>query len=310
MLKKLAFLTLGLIAMPQIGWAAPCSRINLTKCLDSACAINLSANPAARCQYCGTPDAGTPAASGMKNLTAGTSSKNTISAKELKDAPTDPGKRYMWATELCLEKVANCTPDDVTETYDELIEKSCTAAGINNNATNLQKKSTKSTKTVATCTNEISICVTKPEKCDNDFSKCSENEKFTNFFASCAAQASGCTNFINQARSEIDATRKSALSGAKSALVSIIATHRQTRLNNLAKANSGCLHDTDYENCKKNICKNNTANNCATDNEKEIAKNLCQFYKTACSKISVQSERELQKSLDELMQEVQRELNL
>ena len=37
-----------------------CSVANLTRCLDSVCAINVSSNPAARCQYCGTTDAGTP----------------------------------------------------------------------------------------------------------------------------------------------------------------------------------------------------------------------------------------------------------
>ena len=285
MIKKLAFLALGIFVLPQITWAAPCSRINLIKCLDSGCAINLSSNPAARCQYCGTADAGLPAASAMKSVTAGASSKNTISAKELKNAPTDPGERYVWATKLCLSKVQNCTAEDVTEAYDPLIEKSCTAAGISNDMATLQKKAANSEKSKTVCTNEISVCITKPEKCDSNFSKCADEAQFNNFFAACAAQTSGCTNSIDAARDTIATNRTSTLNATDSNLTAIVASYQNARSQKMASIKTNCENNTDYENCVKNACKTNTNNNCGTDAEQTIANNLCQFYKTACTKV-------------------------
>ena len=285
MIKKLAFLIMGLVTLPQIGWAAPCSRINLTKCLDSACAINLSANPAARCQYCGTADAGVPAASVMKSVTAGASSKNTISAKELNQAPNDPGERYVWATKLCLAKVQNCTAEDVEEAYDPLIEKSCTAAGISNDMAALQKKATTNKKTVSTCTNEILVCITKSEKCDSDFAKCSDDAQFNNFFATCSAQATGCTNFIDTARDEIATNRTSTLNATDSNLDAIVNAYKTARTNKIATIKTSCGDNTNFENCVKTACQTNTNNNCGTQATQTIANNLCQFYKTACSKV-------------------------
>ena len=285
MIKKLAFLALGIIALPHITWAAPCSRINLTKCLDSACAINLSSNPAARCQYCGTADAGLPTANAMKSVTTGASSKNTISAKELKNAPTDPGERYVWATKACLAKVQNCTAEDVTETYDPLIEKSCTAAGISNDMATLQKKAAKSEKSKTVCTNEISVCITKPEKCDSDFSKCADDAQFNNFFATCAAQASGCTNSIDAARDTIATNRTSTLNATSSNLEAIIASYQNARSQKMASIKTNCQDNTDFDNCVKNACASHTNNNCGSEAEQTIANNLCQFYKTACTKV-------------------------
>lgn len=309
MIKRFALFILGLCVMPQIGWAAPCSRINLTKCLDSACAINLSSNPAARCQYCGTADAGTPTASAMKSVTAGASSKNTISAKDLKKAPSDPGDRYIWASKLCLGIVPNCTSEDISEAYDPLIEKSCTAAGISNDMATLQKKAAKNTKNATSCTDEISLCITAANKCNDDFSKCSSDEQFNNAFATCSSQATGCTNFIDKARNTIAATRKNTLSSINSNIYAIVASHKQARLQQLSAIGTGCKQNSDYDNCVTAACQNNTSNNCATQAEQTIANGLCQFYKTACTKVSLPSEKDLQKSLDELIEEARKELS-
>ena len=119
----------SLFTMPTFVYGA-CSVANLTRCLDSVCAINVGANPAARCQYCGSASAGEPSKSTtMKSISAGAFAKYTISDKELKKAPSDPGERYVWGTKLCLQKVSGCTPDDVTDNYDSLVEQSCKAAG-------------------------------------------------------------------------------------------------------------------------------------------------------------------------------------
>ncbi len=315
MIKKIVFLALGLIALPDIVGAAPCSRINLTKCLDSACAINLSANPAARCQYCGTADAGTPAASAMKSVTAGTASKNSISAKELKNAPVNPGERYVWATKLCLGKIQNCTTEDVNEAYDPLIEKSCTAAGISQNMAGLQKQAATNKKTESSCTNDIQLCITADNKCGGDFSKCSGDEQFNQFFATCATQATGCTNFTDDARKTIAATRTNMIKTSKSNFTSIVASHIKTRINNVSSVNDGCKNDANYNRCVENACKNNTNDNCADavspkTSTKEIAIALCQFHKTACTKVKNLSATEMQKDLDKLMDEARNELNM
>ncbi len=284
MIKKIAFLILGLFAVPTTGWAAAsCSRVNLTKCLDSACAINLSANPAARCQYCGTSDAGLPKTNGMKNVSTAASSKYTISSKELKSAPTDAGERYVWATELCLKKIQNCTPDDVTDIYDELIEKSCNAVVVNNSATTSQKKLATNTKTTATCTNEISVCITASDKCDSNFAKCADDSAFDNFFAICSNRATGCTNFLSTARSEITTTRKTVLAGTESNIESIVNAHKTARKQKITSVTSNCTSDKIFNDCVESACKKNTTDNCASD--KTVAIALCEYYKTACTKI-------------------------
>lgn len=284
MIKKFAFLIMGLITLPTVAGAAPCSRINLTKCLDSACAINLSSNPGARCQYCGTADAGAPA-SGLKSISAGASSKNTISAKELKSAPTDPGERYVWATKKCLTIVQNCTADDVSETYDPLIEKSCTAAGISSDMARLSKKATTNKKSTATCSDEISVCLTAADKCNSDYSKCADDATFNNFFASCSSRATGCTNFVAAVRDSLDTARKSAISGASKNIENIVAAHKSAREKKSATIKSNCKSNSDFNACVKTVCKNNTANNCANATEKTIANSLCEFHKTACTKV-------------------------
>ncbi|MBO4672158.1 MAG: hypothetical protein J5608_00710 [Alphaproteobacteria bacterium] len=308
MIQKLAIFAVGLMALPGIAGAA-CSRINLTKCLDSACAINMGANPAARCQYCGTPEAGEPATSAMKSVTAGTASKNSISAKDLKKAPTDPGERYVWATKLCLEKITGCTTEDVEETYDPLIEKSCTAAGISQDMAALQKKSTK-TKSESACRNEINACVVSEKKCGADFSKCKTNELFDQALASCTTQSTGCTAFSKTIRESIAKTRADTISTAASNVQAIVAAHIKRRMTKITSINQGCSGNTNYESCVAEACKNNTPNNCANPDEQKIANYLCQFHKTACERVKNMSTAEMQKDLDKLMEEASNELNL
>ena len=70
--------SVALLFAPTFVYGA-CSVANLTRCLDSVCAINIGANPAARCQYCGSSNAGEPTKStAMKSITAGASAKYTL----------------------------------------------------------------------------------------------------------------------------------------------------------------------------------------------------------------------------------------
>lgn len=285
MKAHILFLPIILLTMPMAhaAPAAKCSRANLTRCLDSACAINISSNPAARCQYCGTASAGTPnTKNAMRAVSAGASAKYNISDKDLKKAPTDPGERYVWATKQCIAKVAGCTADDVTETYDKLIEQSCTAAGVSAKMEKLQKEARK-TRTKSDCESEISACVIMDNACSGDYRNCVANADFDKFFAACGVQSTGCDEFISDIRTDLLAERDSAIENADEFLARIIATYQNTRETKLADTYKGCTDDTAYESCVETVCKNNMPDKCADQTEKVSAGLLCQFYKTACN---------------------------
>ena len=138
-------------------------------------------------------------------------------------------------------------------------------------------------KSATTCSNEISTCLTAADKCDSDFSKCSDDSDFDKFFASCSSLATGCTNFISKSRDEIDTIRKSALDATSSNIDAIVTARKNAREQKMSSIKSGCSKNTDFEKCIETVCKNNTIDNCQSD--KRIANALCEFHKTACTKI-------------------------
>ena len=283
MYKKLAFLALCFAFAPNLARAA-CSHANLTRCLDSACAINISTNPAARCQYCGTANAGTPSNDGMRSVSVGTSTRYNISAKELKSAPTDPGKRYTWATTKCLELVAGCTPDDVSDAYDKLIEQSCTAAGISAQMESLHAKSAKQ-KTQNACSGEISACMMSDTKCTSNFGECATDENFNKFFAACAADATGCDNYTSQIRADVLSSRDSMIKNANAIIESIANGYADARDKRINAANATCANNSGRESCISKMCNERMPNKCAAgfNDEKSMATQLCKFYDTACA---------------------------
>ena len=283
MFKKLAFFAVCLLFVPNIVHAA-CSRANLLRCLDSVCAINLSTNPAARCQYCGTANAGEPASGGMKNVSVGGSTRYTITDRELKKAPTDPGERYVWATSQCTSRVAGCTPDDVSETYDALIEQSCTAAGISSQMLSLASKLSK-TKTKTTCTDEMTTCIQSESKCHSDFAACGGDVDFTKFFSACAAEITGCDEYSSSIRTELLATRTQMETRAESILQSIVESYQSDRTKRSATARALCTNNSGRESCINLICNERMPNKCASgfNDELSMATSLCKFYDTACA---------------------------
>ena len=284
MFRKLAFFAVFLAFMPSFAHAT-CSRANLTRCLDSVCAINVSSNPAARCQYCGTSSAGeAPEKTGMKSVSAGANTKYNISDKELKSAPTDPGQRYIWATTQCLAKVADCTADDVSETYDKLIEQSCTAAGISTQMATLRAKSAK-TKTQSACSGEISACLIADNKCSADFSSCTADADFNKFFAACAAESTGCDDYTSAIRSELIVSRNDTIKNASAIIESIVKSYADARTKRIANARAMCTNNSGRESCINKMCNERMANKCAAgfSDETSMATQLCKFYDTACA---------------------------
>lgn len=280
MKPHLLFLPLILLTCRVADAASSCSRANLTRCLDSVCAINISSNPAARCQYCGTSGAGIPPKNNMRSVSTG-STKYNISATELKKAPNDPGERYIWATQQCIAKVSGCTPDDVTETYDKLIEQSCTAAGVSAKMAQVQADARK-TRTQSDCESEITSCLITDSACGADYSNCSENSDFDKFFAACGVQSAGCDEFISDIRTTLLSERDNTIKNADTILTKIITAYQNTRATKLADTRSDCDSDKKFDKCVETVCENNMPDKCTDDSERVSAGLLCQFYKTAC----------------------------
>lgn len=275
-----------LLMCPTFVYGA-CSVANLTRCLDSVCAINIGSNPAARCQYCGSSAAGTPAKSNvMKSISAGSSAKYTISDKELKKAPSDAGERYVWGTKICLEKVSGCTPDDVTDNYDKLIEQSCTAAGISADFAKLAQQVNEK-KSQSTCSTDITTCIVDSKRCTPDYRNCESDGDFDKYFAECSVLSNGCDEFLTNIRSTLNSSRKNAIANADKLLKSVIASYKSSREQKLASAQASCKNNKAKMECIDRVCKNNMRNKCAIgfEYEKTVAEQLCKFYDTACQRL-------------------------
>ncbi len=269
------------------GAATSCSHANLTRCLDSACAINISSNPAARCQYCGTASAGEPQSGGMRSVSVGASAKYNISDKELKKAPTDPSERYAWAAKQCLAKVSGCTVDDVADIYDELIEQSCKAAGISAEMKTLAQAAAK-TRTNTSCASEISACIIMDNRCGSDYSKCKEDADFNKFFAACGVEATGCDEHISGIRDNLIAARDNAIENAETLLASIVSAYQSARTNLISNTKNQCAENAGRDACIERVCATNMINKCADgfENERAMATQLCKFHEIACATLN------------------------
>lgn len=285
MKTQITLLMLAITLIPGGSWAASsCSRANLTRCLDSACAINISSNPSARCQYCGTPSAGSPSSDGIRSVSVGSSTKYNITDKELKSAPTEPSKRYAWAAKRCIERVSGCTVEDVSDVYDDLITQSCRAAGIAAEVADLSAQ-LRETRSETSCSNEITACMISDDNCGRDFAQCKSDTDFDRVFSNCTVLATGCDEFSSNLRDKLFASRNDAVERAENALASIIKSYQTARENRIANTRKMCENKTGMNNCVETVCNNNMNNRCADgfDQERAMATLLCKFYDIACA---------------------------
>ncbi len=288
MKKHILFFIPAMVLGVGANAATTCSRANLTRCLDSACAINVSSNPAARCQYCGTSNAGTPPSSknAMRSVSVGTSAKYNISDKDLKKAPTDPGERYAWATSQCIKKVAGCSADDVTDVYDSLIEQSCKAAGISSQMANSQKKAAKK-KSENACESEIKKCLIADKHCTSDYRECETDSQFDKYFSACSVDAAGCDDYVSKIRKKLIGERDNAIKNADKMLTSIVENYQSARDAKIKTIKEDCADKTSFDDCVATVCQNNMHNKCDTGyaDEKSMAIQLCKFHEIACATI-------------------------
>ncbi len=259
-----------------------CQKTSMQRCLDSACAINIGMNPSARCQYCGTSAAGNPPSQkGLSTITAGQSTKYVLTDRELRVAPSDPGRRYIWATTECIKRLPDCTADDVSDIYDKLIEQSCKAAGVSmQTASAMQTINKKPTK--SSCNDALTVCMNK--KCGTTFENCAEDAIFTRSIAECAAESTGCDDYIAEFRTSLTNDRKTAAARRESVLQNLVKDYQSTRESKVAGAKTNCKNGKTFENCVTATCNNNMPNKCDNNKtERSMAERLCQFYKTACT---------------------------
>lgn len=278
-------LILCVAAFPTV-LSAACSRANLTRCLDSACAINIGANPAARCQYCGTSSAGTPTVQkSMRNVAVGATAKYNISDKDLKKAPSDPGARYIWATKQCLAKVSGCNADDVSEIYDSLIEQSCTAAGVSAQMSNAQNAANKKV-SQKSCDSIIRTCVIDEKHCMADWKNCKTDTEFANVFAVCGLESGGCDEYLSTIRADLDKIRINTLANADKIIDAIVANYRDVRSKKMNNIRQSCKTGDAHKQCIISVCKNNLKSECAPGSDNlSMAEQLCGFYNVACGLI-------------------------
>ena len=264
--------------------ASSCSIMDLNRCLDSACGINISLNPGARCQLCGTAQAGSADKNGFRSLSVGASSRNTLSASDLQSAPSDPGSRYAWASGECLKKISGCTADDVSNNYDKLIEQSCRAAGVSAEMNSLVSAANKQ-KSANVCNSEILLCMNNEKHCGADFSNCKTDEDFNKHFSVCASDTIGCDNFVSDMRTNMISQRDSATLAYDNSVSGIVKSYQTKRESGLKSATDTCTNNKGRESCIKTVCQNNMKNKCDSDSEKSMAILLCKFYDTACGRL-------------------------
>ena len=286
MKHNIIFFALAVLACPAVAAAATCSQMNLTRCLDSVCAINVSSNPAARCQYCGTASAGEPPSerTGMRSLSLGSSARYTVDEDTLEDAPTDPGQRYAWATAQCIKLVDGCTVDDVSDVYDELIEQSCRAAGISAQMSETIANANRQTTSASSCQSTIRACMVAANRCGADFSACADDASFNNFFSACSVTASGCDDYIADIRVAMTDARDTAIANADALIENIIAGYQNAREQKLNTALATCTDNAGRTSCIETVCERNMPNKCGEGytSERVNAELLCEFYDLAC----------------------------
>ncbi len=218
----------------------------------------------------------------MKNVTAGQSTKYAIAARDLANAPSDPEKRYIWATNECIKKLTDCTQDDVAVAYDTLIEQSCRAAGVTiqvaKTSASMGEKPTQKK-----CETNIKTCITK--KCGASYESCGTDADIDRSVSECAIDAKGCEEYISGIRDTAKSELNSLIEHNEAVLRAIAQKKQQERDTNVNTAFINCENNIGITSCETKIC-NKLEGKCTdeyAETEKAMAKELCKYHKTACT---------------------------
>ncbi|MDR1826343.1 MAG: hypothetical protein LBQ49_01465 [Rickettsiales bacterium] len=299
-MKKLLLLTVvcGLLtatAAPSHAASSKCKQSDVRACLDSACSEDLE--PASRCYLCGTSAAKKPEKTAyalgdspkIQSLSVGKSSKNTLSEKEIKSAPADPGERYQWARRECGKKIKDCDFEDATDGYDKLIDASCkTALGDSEYASTIKKAAVK--KTADQCDAELSVCLLSQNKCDGNMLKCGADEEFNRNFSACMVEATGCGEFTTALRDGMKKSRDEMVAKKDGRINDLVALKKLERQNKLEEKKRMCNASNGKNGCMAEMCAGfpiglGRDGMCADAEEKIWAASLCKFVDLACNKL-------------------------
>jgi hypothetical protein len=274
--------------------AAKCKQSDLLACLDSVCSEDME--PTSRCYLCGTSAAKKPKAADyalgdspvMQSLSVGKSSKNTISDKELKSAPKDPGERYQWATKECAKKIKDCEPEDVSDNYDKLIDQACKVA-LNDTEYEASLKKAAVKKTAEQCASDLNACLLASNKCDGNMLKCETDEEFNRNFSACMVLATGCDEFTTTLRDRMKKSRDEMVAKKDGNLDDLVSLKKMERERDMKTAKNLCS-GAGKEMCVAEVCGNfpnglDANGLCADPEEKILAANLCKFVDIACNKL-------------------------
>ncbi|MCL1902281.1 MAG: hypothetical protein FWG18_01485 [Alphaproteobacteria bacterium] len=277
--------------------AVSCNVPNLIQCLDSACAININTHPGARCALCGTDLAadavkqksnytfgGADVAPQMQQLALGRVAAITFSERDLRNAPSEAGKRYAWASAECRKKVPNCTAEDIEKNYDKLIEQSCRAVLSDNEyaAAHIRPAA----KSRAACNAEMQNYMTGNSRCGVNFINCVEDPDFDRYFSSGIVDTK-CDDFASALRVDMLATRDGFVRARADSLDRIVTAHRESREARVNAVRAGCRDGSLKAACVATAC-NVMPNNCPEVNgggEVSSATLLCKYVELACDRV-------------------------
>lgn len=272
---KFFALSLAVAVLPAMPAHASCHVPNLIRCIDSACIAGLAGDPTVRCGLCG---------SSAVTLTRRPSANQRASATtlEIRNAPTDPAARYSWAATECLQRIAGCTSDDVTDNYNPLIEQSCRAANVSMSfaaaATAPVRKSS------AECRRDMIECMNR--RCGAGFANCQQDSDLDRNFSTCLIDTScGSDPEVSDIRNTIRRSRDDFERNRIAAAESAATQRRRARESAAQSAREDCRTGAAKESCVRSMCAN-FANRCEDNrDETAMANNLCRFVDIACGKI-------------------------
>ncbi|MCL2629325.1 MAG: hypothetical protein FWD33_01370 [Alphaproteobacteria bacterium] len=310
--------------------AFACRTNDLIRCLDSACVTDITTDPGSRCRLCGPTDRarraqlredtyhGAGNALGFQALALDASSNVNLSARELRDAPTNSEDRFVWATEKCVAKIRNCDENnswDTIEEYMKLVEQSCAASDAANRF-HETATAVAEVKDTEMCVALTGLCMEEDARCGAGWVNCrgvGNDAAFDRFFGLCLLEH-GCEdgeiregNNVIKRRGSINADLKSQIRNLdvrdRERLANAetnAAADRQRRWN---RAVNLCKDDRAKRDCIRVYCAMfdtalgartvaatsllapETTDNCTHPAAREMATNLCTSFNAEACKV-------------------------
>lgn len=287
----LSFLCFSILPIANANGA--CSIANLTRCIDSACNTATEYGAATRCIMCGTTAAATAndaltaynyggAVTGLTGLALG---YNSSARLDTKNAPSEPGARYAWAANECLELNPDCAAADVEKNYDNLIEQSCRAALSEQEYEATFAAQRRNAKTATTCSSQVATCLNVERRCGAGFINCEAEASLNKYFSECLVDVGGCDAFANEIRMQITSSRDNAFAAKQTLLNNIVSGYQTARARKIKTAKDGCADGSLKDACVSTMC-SAIGGDCMNDSEKKsAAMRMCAYVDTACGRI-------------------------